>query len=32
MVKFWCAKGKFKIKDGALMYNSKKVRVAIIIL
>ena len=32
VVKFWRAKGKFKMKDGALMYNSKKVSVVIIFL
>ena len=32
VVKFWWAKGKFKTKDGALMYNGKKVSVAIIFL
>ena len=32
VVKFWRAKGKFKMKDGALMYNGKKVSVAIIFL
>ena len=30
VVQFQRAKGKFKTKDGALMYNSKKVSVAII--
>ena len=32
VVTFWRAKGKFKMKDGALMYNSKKVSVVIIFL
>ena len=32
LVKFWRAKGKFKMKDGALMYNGRKVSVAIIFL
>ena len=32
VVKFWWAKGKFKMKDGALMYNGKKVSEAIIFL
>ena len=32
VVKFWRPKGKFKMKDSALMYNGKKVSVAIIFL
>ena len=32
VVKIWWAKGKLKMKDGALMYNSKKVSAAIIFL
>ena len=32
VVKFWRVKGKFKMKDGALMYNGKKVSLAIIFL
>ena len=32
VVKFWWAKGKFKMKDSAIMYNSKKVSVAVIFL
>ena len=32
VVKFWWAKGKFRMKDGALMYNGKKVCEAIIFL
>ena len=31
VVKFWWAKGKFKMKDGILMYNGKKVSAAIIL-
>ena len=32
VVKFWRAKEKFKMKDGTLMYNGKKVSVAIFFL
>ena len=32
VVKIWWAKGKLKMKDGVLMYNSKKVSAAIIFL
>ena len=32
VVKFWWAQRKFKMKDGALMYNSKKLSLAIIFL
>ena len=31
-VKFWQAKGKFKMKDGTLMYIDKKVSVAVFFL